>query len=192
MFDNIVSNKYLIIALIIALIVVIYLYMQKRSCEVEGMKNIDLTPLPHQLSEKPWVNNNNNNNNNNSNNSNNSNNDNDNKYKTNGNKFDKNADAIAKKRYGNNKQLKRADEIYNIYVDSDDELQNPNKIITGNRRKQQTVHRRRSTINGIPQPLDMRPDLGPCQPCICPGDSDSTSDDKPKRKRTNNKKSKKN
>lgn len=25
--------------------------------------------------------------------------------------------------------------------------------------------RRKSTINGIPQPLDMRPDLSQCQPC---------------------------
>ena len=145
MFDDIVSNKYFIIALIIALIVVIYLYTQKQSCAVEGMRNIDLTQLPYKLDEKPWVDN----------------------------KTDK---SVAPQKKNCNKQTKRTDEIYNMYIESDS--------ITEPVKKRKQSKRRKSTVNGIPQPLDMRPDLSQCQPCICPGDS-SDSDDSPKRTKKN-------
>jgi hypothetical protein len=47
MFDNATSNKYFIIALIIALIVVLYLYSQKKSCDIENMDTIV---------DRPWAN----------------------------------------------------------------------------------------------------------------------------------------
>lgn len=50
--DGILSNKYFVIALIIALVVVIYLYVQKRSCKFEGMRNIDLSS---EMIERPWA-----------------------------------------------------------------------------------------------------------------------------------------
>lgn len=52
MFDNILSNKYFVIALFIALCVVIYLYYRKKSCDVESM---DLIPLSPEVSERPWL-----------------------------------------------------------------------------------------------------------------------------------------
>lgn len=40
MFSDVISNKYFIIALIIALIVLLYLYSQKKTCEIEGMQSL--------------------------------------------------------------------------------------------------------------------------------------------------------
>jgi preprotein translocase subunit Sec63 len=52
MVDSILSNRYFIIALIIALGVVIYMYIQKKSCKLEGMKNFDDTF--NGSIERPW------------------------------------------------------------------------------------------------------------------------------------------
>jgi hypothetical protein len=54
--DNLLTNKYFCIAIIIALLIIVYLYSQKKSCEVEGMQNVDLTPLAQELTETPWTN----------------------------------------------------------------------------------------------------------------------------------------
>jgi hypothetical protein len=98
MFDNIVSNKYFIIALIIALIVVLYLYSQKKSCDIEGMKNVDLISLSQDIRESPGANNN----------------------------FDKSVDNYHnKKKIGKNNFLKRKDEIFQNYSDHDDSDFNP-------------------------------------------------------------------
>ena len=50
MFDDKNTNKYLIIGLIIVLVVVIVLYFKKKSCNVEKMTQLDLTPV-----ERPWA-----------------------------------------------------------------------------------------------------------------------------------------
>lgn len=47
-FDNIITNKWFVVALIIALIVVIYLYSQKK-CGTESMCNLDLITLPQKV-----------------------------------------------------------------------------------------------------------------------------------------------
>lgn len=54
MFEDLLSNRYFTIALIIALALFVYMYTQKETCE--GMRNVDLTPLAQELTEKPWVN----------------------------------------------------------------------------------------------------------------------------------------
>ena len=55
MFDNLLECKYLIIILIIALIVVLYLYNKKKSCQVtEGMHNIDF-PWEKSNTMYPWA-----------------------------------------------------------------------------------------------------------------------------------------
>ena len=148
-FDNFLTNKWFVIALIIALGVVIYMYSQKK-CGVEGMRNVDLTPLSHQLSEKPWTDDSNNS-----------------RYKTVNNEFDQNADQESKRKFGNN-QLKRQDLVYqnfSEYNEDDDET------LDFVQRKQ-----RKSSIDydNYPKPLDTRPDLSqcqPCKPCVCPGDN---------------------
>ncbi|XWV24822.1 hypothetical protein QJ856_gp0961 [Tupanvirus deep ocean] len=170
MFDNIVSNKYFIIALVIALVVVIYLYSQKKSCEIEGMKNLDLTPLSHELVEKPWTED-----------------ENDGKYKSVNNKFDKHADQYNKRKTNkNNNYLKRKDEIFQEYIEYD----SYEDVIPENK-KQRRKRVYPNNNNDIPKPLDNRPDLSQCQPCVCPGDDDYDDDDdeyidyRPKKKHRN-------
>lgn len=111
MFEDIVSNKYLIIALIIALLVVLYLYSQKKPCSVEKMQNINPTSQSHELSKKTCVN--------------------------------KKVDFATKNEQHDNVQS------WENYFNNNAEIK---------------MGRNRS----IPQPLDDRPDLSQCQPCICP------------------------
>ena len=153
MFDNIVSNKYFIIALVIALIVVIYLYSQKKSCDVEGMSNLNLTSLSQEITEKPWTED-----------------DSDGKYKS-VNKLDKYADRNTKKKTGKNGNfLRRKDEVYDQYMKYDGyEIMIPENV--RQRRKRSSTN-----YNNIPRPLDDRQDLSQCQPCICPQDDDDDDD----------------
>lgn len=132
MFDKLLSNKYFIIALIIALVVVIYLYSQKKSCDIEGMRNIDLAPLSQEIIERPWADD-----------------DDDGKYRKVNKKTDKN----------NKNNLKRKDEVYMEYEGCED--------ITPKKNHQK---KKKKVKNSIPKPLDDRPDLSQCQPCICPQD----------------------
>lgn len=133
MFEDIVSNKYLIIALIIALLVVLYLYSQKKPCSVEKMQNVNLTnPInstnstkptkqSHELLEKQWV--------------------------------DKKADLSTKNKLHDNAQFApfapRADQSWENYFNNNAEI-------------------KMGKYKSLPQPLDDRPDLSQCQPCICP------------------------
>lgn len=155
MFDNILTNRYLMIALIIALIVVLFMYIQKGSCNTEGMDNVDLTPLAQELTEKPWTN------------------------REGGgdqrrvdNKFDKFADKYVRnklKKEGIDAPpfLTRLDQKYRAYMEKHGKT---------------NVHMDRPFYDQyedgdfdtvIPKPLDSRPDLSQCQPCRC--------DDRPKR-----------
>lgn len=149
MFDDLVSNKYFIIALIIALLVVLYLYSQKESCSVEGMQNIDFTPLSHELIEKPWTDKNNGL-----------------KYKSVNNAFDTHADKKTKQKIGGSNFLKRKDETYEKYMEQQD-----NDPVNINQKPKKIAKN-----PNVPQPLNDRPDLSQCQPCICPNDIPSTSD----------------
>lgn len=132
MFEDLASNKYFVIALIIAVIVLIYLYSQKKSCGIEKMENIDLTPQSHNLSEKPWAESASD------------------TYKRVNNKFDLNADATTKAKLGHDvNYIQRADQSWQNYFDTNNEI-------------------KRGSNRSIPQPLDDRPDLSQCQPCVCP------------------------
>ena len=138
MSENFLTNKYFVIALIIALIVLLYLYSRKRSCAIEGMKNLNLVG---QFNGKESLSVNNINNNN-------------------------------KPKYNDNKYSKENNQNYGTYLEFGGDGYN------------RISNRRKSTINNIPQPLDMRPDLSQCQPCICPQYSDSDSDYSPARRRS--------
>ncbi|AEQ60493.1 hypothetical protein [Acanthamoeba polyphaga mimivirus] len=72
-------------------------------------------------------------------------------YKIVDNDFDKYVDELTKL-LGNKNRAKRKDEVYKDYIQS--------KPI--NKNIQQTKN--------TPTPLDDRPDLSQCQPCICPND----------------------
>lgn len=52
MLENILTNKYFVIALIFALFILFFLYIQNRPCKIECMRNIDLEPLPCEAEEK--------------------------------------------------------------------------------------------------------------------------------------------
>ena len=161
MLDELISNKYFVIALIIALILVLYLYSRKKSCELEGMKNIDLTPLS--------TNRNYNNKRVKQCNKNERDNDNDN-----GQVFNSDRD--------NNNNNNNNNNNYRV-IDRDE------KFKTDKNFKKYLRKRLRSKRSNYPRPLNDRPDLSQCQPCICPGgkkgfrlneldfDDDSDSDD---------------
>lgn len=55
MLDNLLTNKYFCIAIVIALVLILYMYHTKQSCNIEGMSNVDLTPLAQELTKKPWA-----------------------------------------------------------------------------------------------------------------------------------------
>ncbi|AGC02060.1 hypothetical protein H012_gp399 [Acanthamoeba polyphaga moumouvirus] len=54
MSENIFTNKYFVIALIILIIILLFLYIQSRSRRVEGMKNLDINNPTQTLAERPW------------------------------------------------------------------------------------------------------------------------------------------
>ena len=104
MFDKLLTNKYFCLSLILLLLVVLYLYTQKNSCDVETMRNVDLTPLIQEVSEDPWT---------------------DDKtgleYRKVGDKFDKMADHLTKLKlkkngYSYTKFLGRSDESLKNYL----------------------------------------------------------------------------
>lgn len=55
--DDLLRNKYFCIAILIALVVLLYLYSQKQSCDIEPMSNIgiDFSTLSPELTENPWT-----------------------------------------------------------------------------------------------------------------------------------------
>lgn len=54
MTDNIFTNKYFVIALIILVVILLFLYIHSRSRRVEGMKNLDVSGPTQTLVERPW------------------------------------------------------------------------------------------------------------------------------------------
>lgn len=149
MLDNLLTNKYFCAAVIIALILILYMYHTKQSCNIEGMSNVDLSPLAQELTEKPWAEQNNTS-----------------QYSLVGkNSFNDKADKYVEKKLKKNykyiKPLKRSDQIYNS---------GQNKVISNNLANKK---------NRKPIPLDNHPELSQCQPCKCNNsdtDSDTTSD----------------
>lgn len=55
MLDNLLQNKYFCIAIILALGWTVYMYSKKNSCDVEEMRNLDLTPTAQELTETAWT-----------------------------------------------------------------------------------------------------------------------------------------
>ena len=102
--DSFLTNKYFCLAVLIALVVVTYLYTQKSdSCKVEGMRNVDFSMLAPELTDKPWA-------------------DSDElKYKRVGGKFDKLADETTKRNlaargYKPVDFLKSTGQVYDTYI----------------------------------------------------------------------------
>jgi len=199
--DNLLSNKYFCIAIIIALIIVVYLYSQKKPCEIEGMRHVDLTPLAQELTEHPWTNRVDESNN-----------------KEYNNQFDEFADEytnlkLTKNGYRPQNYLKRSDVAYEKYIENERYTPHVPNTYRFNRYRQHSdpIRSRRTSLgprsaplgprsarlgprsaplgprrprqnldeyDDIPKPLDRRPDLSQCQPCVCPQDSlISTEDD---------------
>jgi hypothetical protein len=152
MFDNLLQNKYFCIAIIIALIVAIYMYSQKKSCDVEGMQNVDLTTTAQELTETPWTTRPGGDN-----------------HKVVGDRFDRFADAFVKNKlkrngYSYTDFLKRSDQEYIDYVSQ--EGYRPLGRDKGNARQRKFL----SQEDDVPRPLDSHPELSQCQPCRCPDD----------------------
>lgn len=163
MLDDLLTNKYLCIALIIALLVVLFMYSQKKSCEIETMSNVDLTPLAQELVEPPWT---------------------DrpggDDHKRVGNRFDRNADRYTKNKlisngYDYTKFLKRSDQSFKKYMESYDNMEDMYDMDDMNDQDMTRPYHNSYGNNDplVPRPLDDRPDLSQCQPCVC--------DDKPKK-----------
>jgi len=156
--EKFLTNKYFCLAILIALVVMVFLYSQKTdSCRVEGMQGVDLSMLAPELTENPWTDNNEGGN-----------------YKYVGDKFDFNADAtvkanLTKEGYKYTNFAGRLDQDYEKYV-----AMNP--------------IRQRNQETNIPLPMDTRPDLSQCQPCRCDGrsaiyeDTDSSEEYVPRKR----------
>lgn len=146
MFEELLSNRYFTIALIIALALFVYMYTQKETCE--GMRNVDLTPLAQELTEKPWVNRSTGD------------------HKRVGNAFDRVADKYVKLKLKKNGYdytdfLQRSDERFVEYDregfdTTDEDARKPMKKLSKSKPK-----------TSIPMPLDDHPELSQCQPCKC-------------------------
>lgn len=147
MFDNIVSNKYFVIALVITVIVVLYLYSRKKSCNIEGMQNVDLLRTPPKIDEMPWAND----------------------YETG--KY-RNIDKHPKKhnkKINKNNYLKRKDLLYRQYAKHD------NDNIDIHKRKRQNQSNISNPQRGKVYWESDSQILGQCQPCICPKNDESDS-----------------
>lgn len=112
MSDTIFTNEYFVIALMVAFIILLYLYSQTRSCIIENTKR---STVKEEFTKTNTLIMN-----------------------------DSNKDAI-------NKITMNDDNQYTLLEFGGDNYGR--------------YYKRKSTINGIPQPLDMRPDLSQCQPC---------------------------
>lgn len=167
MFDNLLTNKYFCIAVLIALIIILYLYSQKKSCDVEGMQNIDLTPQAQELSQPPWTNRKEGGD-----------------HRTYNNKFDKFADWYTEKKLKKNgfsftDYLKRDDQRYLEYARGEGDrglAQWDGRQGRGPRRDYDGYAQ-----DGLPRPMDSLPQINGYQSCEYPGDklmsSDGDSDD---------------
>ena len=113
MSDTIFSNKYFVIALMIIIIILLYLYSQNRSCLIENIKRSNIRE-----------------------------------------KYDQTKIPVPQTPVVTNTHHK-------IDMDND----NYYTLLEFGGDNYGRYNRRKSIINGIPQPLDMRPDLSQCQPC---------------------------
>lgn len=96
--DNILTNKYFCLAIIIALGIMVYLYNARDSCSIEGMDNVDLSVLAPELIDSPWET------------------EGEDYYRSVNSKFNKNADMVVKKRLNKDVQfLKNSDQTFQTY-----------------------------------------------------------------------------
>jgi hypothetical protein len=177
--DNLLTNKYFVIALIVVILVLIYMWTQKSDCKVnynnERMNNVDLSRSAQNLSEKPYL-------------------EDDNNmdidtypYKRYNNAFDKYADASVKtnlvkdgyKKYTDNflpgtTQREKLYQKYNtqvrdkalVYKDAIDETYNANQIRLAKKGYNGIkLYEEDLGQDYLPIPLNDRPDLSQCQPC---------------------------
>jgi hypothetical protein len=160
--DRLLTNKYFCIAILIALAVVLFLYSQKDSCNVEPMQNLNLTPLSQELNMHPWTDNLDGS-----------------KYGRVDTEFNAYADDHTKKRLQKSTNfLPRSDVTFMNYAMSDSDIsdslvssETPVVKKRSHKRHQLNKYTRHShkSKGSYPQPIDMRPDLSQCQPCApCP------------------------
>lgn len=150
MLDNLLTNKYMCLALILALLVVLYMYSQKGSCTTEGMDNVDLTPLAQELSQPPWT-------------------DRagaDDHRRVDG-RFSRYSDKYVAEKLAKNGNyagfMKRSDQNLRDYMENYDNLEDENEV-------ERPYHDQYAGVMEdfiVPRPLDDRPDLSQCQPCRC-------------------------
>jgi hypothetical protein len=159
--DNLLTNKYFCIAVLIALGVLLYLYSQKDSCSMEPMQNLNLTPLSQELSQHPWTDSLDGS-----------------THASADTKFDEYADAHTKQKLKNNNYhvanfLPRSDVAFMNYAMSDsdisDNLLSSSSPMPIRKRKSKKTNKLSRSAPSVPQPIDTRPDLSQCQPCPpCP------------------------
>jgi hypothetical protein len=167
--DNLLTNKYFCLALIVIVLVLIYMWSTSSSCNVstnERMNNVDLSSAAPNLSEKPYVDD--------------VSDDSMYPYKRYDNAFDRNADTYVQDRlkqegydrYTNNFLVgtDKREAAYQKYNRDVEQVSLP----YARERRQGRQQRRQYDANGDmnaqsddyqPKPLDDRPDLGQCQPC---------------------------
>lgn len=96
--ETLLTNKYFCVAVLVALVVMVYLYINQTDyCSVEGLQNVNLTPLGQELVKDPGTNRVND-------------------------KFDREADAYVKNKHKIKNFLPRADVSYRKYMESSDEI----------------------------------------------------------------------
>jgi hypothetical protein len=156
--DSLLTNRYFCIAILIALCVVIYLYSQSDYCSIEGMQNVDLTPIDQEFTSHPWTNN------------------------VNGSLYGKvntkeniETDAkilaqLKKEGYSATNFLPRKDVLYMNYIKSEDltdSLDNSDDSSDAETTTpvKKTSSKKKRSSRSNPQPIDTRPDLSQCQPC---------------------------
>lgn len=175
--EKFLTNKYFCLAVIIALVVVTYLYTQKtNSCKIEGMRNVDFSMLAPELTDRPWA-------------------DADElRYKRVGGRFDKLADEttkqnLAKAGYAPVDFLKSTSQVYDSYIKYeavDDQV------------------RKERYGKGVPTGYDRRDqqmtlrDESKCKPCKCDVDLEEDSEEseeieyRPRKSKRNRRKYRKN
>lgn len=165
--EKLLTNKYFCIAILIALVVMIYLYSQSDYCSMEPMQNVDLTPLAQEFSETPWTNGADGS-----------------KFSAVDTTFDTHTDAFTKNKLKKNGYnvanfLPRTDVAYMNYINSDSNSSELSpttastpikKKSTKKKSKSKSTSKSKSRAKShphfhLPQPLDDRPDLSQCQPC---------------------------
>lgn len=51
---SVVTNEYFVLGLVVIIAYLVYQCNAKKSCDIEGMRNIDFMPIEQAFSEKPW------------------------------------------------------------------------------------------------------------------------------------------